>query len=229
MAQEVQALPSAAEDPSPVFIRGEPVYRVGTDVAAPKEIFSPDPEYSENARLAQLQGTCLLWLVVGADGNTRDVRVVRSLGMGLDEKSVEAVRTWRFKPAMKTGHAVAVQINVETSFRLYLPGVSIALDGEPLQLPRKQARDYPLLLNPRFATGKSSADGYVVTAEAAVTPDAHPGKVIAMSCGPKDKCFLLKAANYPARWVGSTHVEVLGRREDNRKLQKVRFSVKPAS
>ncbi len=227
-AQNDRALPSAVDKAAPVFIHGELVYRVGRDVIGPRAIFSPDPEYSEEARRAQLQGTCLLWLVVGSDGNTHDVQIVRPLGLGLDEKSIEAIRTWRFEPATKNGQAVAVQINVETSFRLYSPGVAIALDGEPFQIPRKHAADYPLLLKLRFATGKSSADGYVITAEATIATDAQPGKVIAMTCGPKDRCFMLKVANYPARWIGSTEMELLGVREDNRKWQKARFSVKPA-
>ena len=57
--------------------------------------------------------------LVAADGRPRDIRVARSLGMGLDEKAIEAVRTWRFEPARKDGNPVAVQINVEVSFRLY--------------------------------------------------------------------------------------------------------------
>jgi TonB family protein len=56
---------------------------------------------------------------VGADGRPRDIRVSRALGMGLDEKAIQAVRLWKFEPAMKDGHAVAVQMNVEVSFRLY--------------------------------------------------------------------------------------------------------------
>jgi TonB family protein len=58
-------------------------------------------------------------MVVAADGRPRDIRVARSLGMGLDEKALEAVRTWRFEPARKDGHPVAVQISVEVIFRLY--------------------------------------------------------------------------------------------------------------
>ncbi|MBZ5704598.1 MAG: energy transducer TonB [Acidobacteriia bacterium] len=229
LAQNEQALPAAGDKGGPVFIHGEPVYRAGGDVIAPRAIFLPDPEYSEEARQGQLQGTCLLWMVVGTDGKTHDVRIVRSLGMGLDEKSVEAIRTWRFEPATKNGQTVAVQINVETSFRLYSsPGLPPGLDGEPFQLPQKHPADYPLLLQLRFVTGKRSAEGYVVTAEATIAGDAQPGKVIAMTCGPKAKCFMLRAANYPARWVSSTEVELLGLNEDNRKWQKVHFSARPA-
>lgn len=94
-------------------------YRVGGGVSAPRAIYAPDPEYSDEARQAKYQGKVLLWIVVGPDGRPRDVRVARSLGMGLDEKAIEAVRKWRFEPSMLDGHPVAVQVNVEVSFRLY--------------------------------------------------------------------------------------------------------------
>jgi protein TonB len=98
---------------------GGGVFRVGGGVSAPRAIFSPEPEYSEEARKAKYQGTCVLWLVVGPDGHPREVRVTRSLGLGLDEKAIETVKTWKFEPAMKDGKAVAVQISVEVEFRLY--------------------------------------------------------------------------------------------------------------
>ena len=66
-----------------------------------------------------MQGVVLLWVVIGSDGRTHDVRVQRSLGMGLDEKAIEAVRNWKFEPATKDGQPVAVQVNVEVNFRLY--------------------------------------------------------------------------------------------------------------
>ena len=94
-------------------------YRVGGGVSAPRPLFTPDPEYSDEARKAKYQGTVMLWVVIGPDGRTLDVRVARRLGMGLDEKAVEAVRTWRFEPASLNGRSVSVQMNVEVSFRLY--------------------------------------------------------------------------------------------------------------
>jgi protein TonB len=98
---------------------GGGVYRVGGGVSAPRAIYQPDPEYSEEARKAKYQGTVVLWMIVGADGRPRDIKVMRQVGMGLDEKAIEAVRTWKFEPARKNGQPVAVQINVEVSFRLY--------------------------------------------------------------------------------------------------------------
>ncbi len=94
-------------------------YRVGGGVSAPRAIFAPDPEYSEEARKAKYQGTVVLWVVIGPDGRTHDIRVQRSLGLGLDEKAMQAVRTWKFEPARKDGQPVAVQVNVEVNFRLY--------------------------------------------------------------------------------------------------------------
>src|ERR1700693_2947830 len=98
---------------------GGGVFRVGGGVSAPKELYAPEPEYSEEARKAKYQGTCVLYLIVGPDGKPRDIRVARSLGLGLDEKAIEAVRPWKFEPAMKAGKPVAVAINVEGDFRLY--------------------------------------------------------------------------------------------------------------
>jgi TonB family protein len=98
---------------------GGGVFKVGGGVSAPRPTFQPDPEYSEEARKAKYQGTCVLMLVVGPDGHPRDIRVGRSLGLGLDEKAVEAVKQWRFEPAMKDGKPVAVAISVQVEFRLY--------------------------------------------------------------------------------------------------------------
>jgi TonB family protein len=98
---------------------GGGAYRVGGGVSAPRVLSDPDPEYSEEARQAKYQGTVVLWVVIDPEGRPRDVRVSRALGMGLDEKAVEAVRKWRFQPAMKDGHPVAVIVNIEVNFRLY--------------------------------------------------------------------------------------------------------------
>lgn len=98
---------------------GGGVFRVGGGVSAPKAIYAPDPEYSEEARKAKYQGVCVLSLIVGPDGKPRDIRVARSLGLGLDEKAIQAVNQWKFDPAQKDGKPVAVAINVEVQFRLY--------------------------------------------------------------------------------------------------------------
>ena len=108
------------------------VYRIGHGVSAPRAIYSPDPDYSEEARKAKYQGTLVLYVVVGADGRPHDIRVTRSLGLGLDEKAIEAVRTWKFEPAQKDGQPVAVMVNVEVNFRI--DGASCSDSTGPLCL-----------------------------------------------------------------------------------------------
>ncbi len=97
---------------------GGGVYKVGGGISAPRAIFAQDPAYSKEAQSAKYQGVCVLALIVGPDGNPRDIRVTRRLGKGLDEKAIEAVKQWKFEPAMKDGKPVAVLINVELTFRL---------------------------------------------------------------------------------------------------------------
>jgi periplasmic protein TonB len=98
---------------------GGGVYKVGAGISAPQATTAPDPEYTEEARRAKTQGTCVLWLIVDSTGKPRDIKVVRGLGQGLDAKALEAVRQWRFEPAMKDGKPVDVQISVEVVFHLY--------------------------------------------------------------------------------------------------------------
>lgn len=97
---------------------GGGTYKVGGSVLAPRPLAMPDPDYTEQARQAKLQGMCVLKLIVGADGKPRDIRVIRSLGMGLDEKAMAAVSQWTFAPATKDGTPVPVQISVQVIFKL---------------------------------------------------------------------------------------------------------------
>jgi TonB family protein len=98
---------------------GGGVYRVGGGVSAPHAIYSPVPEYSDEARKTKHQGTVVVQAIIGVDGLPRDLHVQRSLGMGLDEKALEAVRKWRFEPAMKDGSPVNVRVSIEVNFHLY--------------------------------------------------------------------------------------------------------------
>ncbi len=97
---------------------GEQIYRVGGGVTAPVVVDKLDPEYSAEASRAKLSGTVLLAIVVDKQGDARDIRVMRGLGMGLDEKAIEAVSRWKFKPAQKDGQPVNVRANIEINFRL---------------------------------------------------------------------------------------------------------------
>jgi periplasmic protein TonB len=97
---------------------GGGVFKVGGGVSAPAVLFKVDPEYSEEARKAKYSGTVTLAVVVTPDGKATDIHVVKSLGMGLDEKAIEAVQKWKFKPGLKGGAAVAVRATIEVNFRL---------------------------------------------------------------------------------------------------------------
>ncbi len=83
-----------------------------------RQLFGPNPEYSKEALSAKLQGKVVLRLVVGTDGRPHDIRVERSLGLGLDEKAIAAVRQWTFEPALKNGQPVEALVNVEIAFCL---------------------------------------------------------------------------------------------------------------
>jgi protein TonB len=98
---------------------GPGIFHVGDGVSAPRPIFTPEPEFSEEARKAKYQGVVVLNIVVGTDGRVHSPRVVRSLGMGLDEKAIEGVKTWKFDPSKKDGRPVAVEMNIEVAFNLY--------------------------------------------------------------------------------------------------------------
>jgi TonB family protein len=88
-------------------------------MTTPQAIYSPEPSFSDEARKAKMQGIVLLMVVVGKDGRPSDIHVRQSLGMGLDEKAIEAVKNWRFRPATFNGQPVATQIAVEVDFHLY--------------------------------------------------------------------------------------------------------------
>ena len=98
---------------------GGGAYSVGGNVTAPIPIYKPDPPYSEEARKAKYQGTVVVLIVVDALGSVADARVVKPLGLGLDEKAIETIKTWKFKPGLKNGTPVPVRIMVEVSFRLF--------------------------------------------------------------------------------------------------------------
>ncbi len=99
---------------------GGGVYQVGGGISAPTVIHSVEAEFSDEARRAKYQGVCMVSLIVDAQGNPQDIHVARALGMGLDEKAIEAIKQYKFKPALKDGKtAVPVMITIEVDFRLY--------------------------------------------------------------------------------------------------------------
>ena len=98
---------------------GGGLYHVGGGVSPPVLIYSVDAEFSDEARRAKYQGVSVVSLIVDAHGLPQRIRVVRKLGMGLDEKAVEAVRQYKFKPSTYQGKAVPVEITIEVNFHIY--------------------------------------------------------------------------------------------------------------
>ncbi len=96
---------------------GSGVYS-GKGVVPPVPIRKPEPEYSESGRRARINGRVLVYAVIGIDGVPRQLRVVHGIGFGLDEKALEAVSRWFFKPGLKNGRAVPVAATIEVNFRL---------------------------------------------------------------------------------------------------------------
>ena len=97
---------------------GGGVYRVGGGVSAPVVILRVEPVYTEEARKAHYQGVVVLWAIVRKDGSLEILKLVRGLGLGLDESAVAALRQWKFRPGMIDGSPVDVGLNVEVSFTL---------------------------------------------------------------------------------------------------------------
>ena len=98
---------------------GGGVYHVGGGVSAPKLIYQVDPEFSEEARKAKFSGNVEVYLIVDEQGNPTHIRVARGVGMGLDEKAVEAVRQYKFKPSMQNGKPVKSDIYVDVNFQIF--------------------------------------------------------------------------------------------------------------
>ncbi|HYL92849.1 MAG TPA: energy transducer TonB [Alphaproteobacteria bacterium] len=99
---------------------GDNRYSAGDlEVTAPVPKYAPEPEFSEEARRLKYQGVVTLAAVIGTDGRPHNLRVVRSLGMGLDEKALEKAKTWLFEPGKRNGRPVAVNMYLEVNFRLF--------------------------------------------------------------------------------------------------------------
>lgn len=87
-------------------------------LSPPLLVYKVEPEYSDEARKAKFQGVVVVSAEVGPDGRTRKLHVARALGLGLDEKAVEAASLWRFRPAMADGRPVPYSVVIEINFRL---------------------------------------------------------------------------------------------------------------
>jgi TonB family protein len=113
------SLPDAVPAQPPAAAAGPgAAYHVGAGVTAPVLLYKTQPDYTEEARKAKYQGTVLLYIEVDPSGKATNIRVQRSLGLGLDEKAIEAVKQWKFKPGYRDGNPVPVSATIEVNFRL---------------------------------------------------------------------------------------------------------------
>lgn len=91
---------------------------VGGDVKAPVRVYDPQPQYTEIARKARIQGIIIVQATIDESGNVTDARILKGLPMGLDQQALEAVREWKFEPATLDGEPVAVYYNLTINFTL---------------------------------------------------------------------------------------------------------------
>lgn len=115
-------------------------FRIGGDISAPRVALKVEPDYSEEARRSRFEGTVVLFVVVDKNGAPRDLKVIRSLGLGLDEKAIEAVEKWKFNPGKKDDKPVAVQATIEVNFRLLVETGGWRLGSISFQPPAGAAR-----------------------------------------------------------------------------------------
>ena len=112
------SLPDSVPTPPPAAASGAgAAYHVGAGVTAPVLLYKREPEYTEEARQAKYSGSVLLYVEVDPSGKATNIRVQHSLGLGLDEKAIEAVKQWKFKPGTKDGNPVTVAATIEVNFR----------------------------------------------------------------------------------------------------------------
>lgn len=195
---------------------GKP-YRVGGDVKPPKVISSPDPKYSDIARMLGYQGTVVLWMVVDTDGLAKQIRVARSIGLGLDEEAIEGVKKWRFEPSTKNGVPVPVQINVEVNFRLYAPFPQLVLTSPAKEGPGPPSfsstdfADHPVVIRVVSSVPSLAGKSYEIRASASLEGNGASSPLSLFCSGTKSHCAYLKPGYYPARWItDSQRLQILG-------------------
>ena len=118
LSERAMALRKASQTSAAAATPNPSVYRIGGGVAPPTLVSKKEPEYTEEARIARYEGTVAIYVEIREDGFPQNMRVLRGLGLGLNEKAIEAIREWRFKPGTKEGRAVTVAATVEVNYRL---------------------------------------------------------------------------------------------------------------
>jgi TonB family protein len=111
-----QDKPPASQDSQPFLKRCSDTNPPPCADKPPAVTHAPNPGCSKEADKAKIHGTVVLTVVVGTDGLTHDISIVKSVGYGLDEQAIETVKKWKFKPGKASGKPATVQIHVELEF-----------------------------------------------------------------------------------------------------------------
>jgi len=162
------------------------IFTVQSGVSVPTVLFRVDPEYSEEARAAKYEGAVLVAFTVDTEGYARDIRVVESLGMGLDEKATEAIAKWKFKPGTRDGIAVNVPAQIEVNFKLPLLAPAKIVAKEDMQKAvTEPARKPATAADPKVGCGVTSAPSVLSRVDVEFPEDAHrshdPGGTVLLS------------------------------------------------
>jgi TonB family protein len=155
--------------------------QLGGGVTAPFVFYKVEPEYSDEARIARLAGAVVLSATVTPEGLPTNFHVVRSLGLGLDEKAFQAVSGWRFKPGMKFGNPVAVQVTLEVNFRLF--GSPYQLDPRTWHLTRAAFDTFssaPRLVEANYPANSASFEHATVSLSFDVDETGLPINILAV-------------------------------------------------
>jgi TonB family protein len=149
--------------------------RVGNGVRAPRLLSKIEPEYSDEARKAKLNGAVMLSVIVRPDGHPSDMRVIRSLGLGLDENAMAAVAQWRFQPGEKEGKTVSVMATIEVNFRL-LPnhGFEPGWHTKRMIFQTPEGVTRPVLQHAKFPPNGDSPENGTVTVSCLIDEQGAP-------------------------------------------------------
>ena len=160
------------------------VYRVGNGRTAPVLTARKEPGYSEEARFAKLQGAVTVALTIGEDGKPRDIRVVKPLGLGLDETAVVAVSDWQFTHGMRDGKPVEIQATIKVNFRLIFDPRYWYLSGARFTVPEGAER--PRLTKAPQEASEEAGEPATVRVAFDVDPQGVPVNIqVANSSDPK--------------------------------------------
>ena len=160
------------------------VYRVGNGRTAPVLTARKEPGYSEEARFAKLQGAVTVALTIGEDGKPRDIRVVKPLGLGLDETAIAAVSSWEFTPGTKEGKPVAVQATIEVNFRLMMDARYWSLSGA--RFTRLAGAERPRLIKAPQEASEEASEVATVRVAFDIDPNGVPVNIqVGNSSDPK--------------------------------------------